>query len=71
MKKQFKDSMEITKEFLQEICAFLYDIHDKAQTKGDLLVLKVLTRDLQDMVGFYNEDGEEIDILKGGNHERN
>ena len=61
--KVVKDTDDVSEEFLKELCCFIELHQNKAQTKGDLLVLHCITRELYEILGFYNEDGEEIDIM--------
>ena len=73
MSKEYKQTDDVT--ILKELISFLDEQHNKAQTKGDLLVLKELTMTLYETIAFYNEDDEEIDIInavkEGGRDERN
>lgn len=70
MKKQVELTDDVSVEFLKDLVSFLKLHHDKAETKGDLELLETIATCLYVTVGFYNEDGEEIDILKGGNNEQ-
>lgn len=64
MNKEYKQTDNVTKEFLSELVEFLSQHHDKAQTSGDLKLMHSLLLTLYETLEFTNEDDEEIDIMK-------
>jgi hypothetical protein len=66
MKKQVELTDDVTKEFLSEIFEFILKSRDKVKTSGDCEVLEAMAAALYETIAFYNEDDEEIDIVKAG-----
>jgi hypothetical protein len=64
MDKEYKQTDDVTKEFLSELVEFLSQHHGKAQTSGDLKLMHSLSLALYETLEFTNEDDEEIDIMK-------
>ena len=61
MNKEYKQTDNVTEEFLSELLEFLSQHHDKAQTSGDLKLMHALSLALYGTLEFTNE---EIDIMK-------
>lgn len=64
MTKEYKQTDDVTSEFLTELLEFLSQHRDKAQTNGDLVLMHSLSLALYGTLEFTNEDDEEIDIMK-------
>ena len=66
MNKEYKQTDEVRKEFLDELIEVMCQLDNKVQTSGEETLMNELGLTLYEIVEFSNKDGEVIDILKAG-----
>ena len=57
---------DLRKEFLDELIDVMYQLSTKTQTSGEQELMNDLAVVFCNLVEFYNEDGEVVDMLKEG-----
>ena len=57
MKKEVEPTDDVTKEFLVNIINFIEKSIDDVKTRGDAMLLNILSNSLNEYIGFYDKEG--------------
>ena len=57
MKKEVEPTDDVTKEFLENIINFIEKSIDDVKTRGDAMLLNILSNSLNEHIEFYDKEG--------------
>lgn len=66
MSKEYKQTDDLRKEFVDELLGVMCQLNAKVQTSGEETLMNELALTFYETVEFSNKDGEVIDIFERG-----